>query len=458
MKKLMVVLLAMALCLLCACGEAAPEESSAITTETQSTTESVTMVATTETQTVVPISVDPLPKSVQGQKLDLPAFSNNGGLYVCHNGATYYRQYNADCYEKSGLWGNPDEIPGAAKQMVRMDADGSVHKLFEDNGNGGFFIDSKGDFYMQRLLSNDDYTYQAYSLDPKGKLRWETNNGSLFALDEAREILISSSNDGIYAINCRTGKATLLAKNNEPICYDAAKGLVYHRVDAWGARSFKTNAKYDQDFIIRRVDWRGKNDKLLFSSSMQDLFQPEPEMDGYWGDWADVSHARKEGDDLCVYVESAQGSGNYFCSGALLRINDNGDWKDIPPEQCRPADYYGIYVPTYYATDGPVWQGEEKYDYVMYTSYDADGVDVLLREELNRLTWLGSYGPPEERYYSYRFVSEVTYSGNDIWFTIKDGDYDEEKAIGWRDAYAINHTYVYRKDGKTGEITLVYEY
>ena len=160
---------------------------------------------------------------------------------------------------------------------------------------------------------------------------------------------------------------------------------------------------------------------------------------------------------IFIYAAEYQGSGNFYFNGALVRVNDDGSWDEISSDDRRPADYYGIFKPTYYATDGPIWHGEEKYDYVMYTSYDADGVDVLLREELESLTWLGSYGSPEQ-YYSYRFVSEVTYSGNDIWFTIKDGDYDEEKAIGWRDAYAINHTYVYRKDGKTGEIKLVYKY
>jgi len=175
MKRIMMLALAAAFLFFPACGEVAPAETSAATT-TQATA-AETSITTTPATTAFPPPV----QSVQGDKLNLPAFANNGGLYVYHNGATYFRQYNADCFEEIGEWGVPREIPGTKKKMMRMDADGNMRELFDDNGTGGIFIDSKGNFYLCR----EGDSSQIYSLDTRGNVRWTTVDdcGSMFYPD-----------------------------------------------------------------------------------------------------------------------------------------------------------------------------------------------------------------------------------------------------------------------------------
>ena len=463
-------LLAAGLFLLVGCGEAENDTTTAATTSTTAadTTAATTAVTTAQAPvaddgtTDYPASAAPLRKSAWGEKLTLPAQPSNGGLYVTHNKATYYRQYNAAGYKKSGLWGYPDEIPRAKKQLMRMDADGSIHKLFEDNGTGGFFMDSKGNFYMQRLLPSEyNDKFEIYSLDAKGNLRWtiQEDIGKVVALDEARGVLVCggsvvystvgrrSFGSSVAVVNLKTGKPLCTtAESEELMCYDRANGLLYF---------YDIQTGEDLVIVVKRMDIHGKNKKTLAEIRKKQLRDYNSEdtskTDGLSPENAYISNGK-----LYVNLISRQGSGAYVYSDILLCINSDGKWKEIETAQRSPASCYGIFAPFTERDEGACWN--LKGYYFLCESYDGKAVEVLSQAELDKLGTLGQYGPEELRYYSYRFVSSVDYCGKDIWFTIRDGDYDPEEAIGWRDAYAIKHNAVYRKSGDTGKIELVYEF
>ena len=442
MKRFFCVLLALGLLGLCACGKIVPEETTTVVTTMPTATQAST---TTEAKTITHIPLDPPPKSVRGQTLNLPSYENNGGLYVYHNGVAYYRQYNEDCFEEIGEWGVPWEIRGAQKHMVRMDADSSVHELFEDDGTGGIYIDSKGNFYLHRELPDSDS--QLYSLDTQGNVRWTAseNCGGILAMDEPRGVLICAK----HIIDCATGKITPIEGQGEAFYYDSAGGWVYCK--EWIGE--ENHDEVTQDMIITRVNWRASKTEKLAAIPMRRIL-PEDlwESFGYPMDWVRITHSHMDGNDLLVYIETFNGNAQHFVGGKLLRMKNSGAW--TIGENQTPADMVGLFTPFTQTPIQYLISDEVPKDYFLFTKYSGKEAIVLSQAEMASLGFPDPYETNEVS----RRITDVVYAGTDIWFTarigIRDPDYNRSGNAG----YAIANTYIYRKNGTTGEIKLVYEY
>jgi len=449
MKKLIAVLLALGLLALMGCGKA--KESEATTAEPTTTAE-----ATTTTAALLPTTAFPsLISTAQGKKISLPAHANNGGSYVYHNGATYFRQYNADCFEGIGEWGIPRERhENTSKKMMRIDSDG-IQTVFDDDGTDGIFIDSKGNFYLNRFKNEDgDYGYEAYSFDPKGKLRWTADNnvGKIFALDETRGLLICEgrsmySSKEVYAINSITGMATLLATSEskvESVYYDSENGWLYYR-------DFAVDAP---EICIKRVDWQGKEAKKITAIPMSLLLADSfpDEVDIYPPSWVKINHAYKSQGGLQFYFEIYNGNAQHFIDRKLVHVNADGACSAI--KNITPSSMFGLFSPFNETNIQYIISDDVPNDYRVCTEYGSKGTVIFSQEEMASIGFPDPYYTREVS----RVIRDVAYAGKDVWFTAATGFRDDEYYRSGNQGYKIANVHVYRKSGITGRIELVYEF
>jgi len=374
---------------------------------------------------------------------------NNGGRYVQYAGDVYYWEYWPECLERSGIWGEFPEVPGIRRSMIQLQADGTQEGLFIENGYGPIWI-YRDRFYLAWL--DDDYTSQLFSTalergDVTGAAmdRCELGPGEIFALDEARGLLIASVSKvnedthrielGICVIDAENGERTdLPLANVEPLFYDEPGATLYYR-----------------DFSIGDPDAVKLGCVDVATGSVRDIAWLDIRRYDYFEDVdaVEFDNAWLEGESLHVIMSGYSGNAHMHMASAYLVVDLTGDtvaWTDAGAVN---YDRYAVNRPF----DMREMQGyDEFYGYYIRTEQD-ELLQILTYEDIAQC---GLPGGPY--YYETAFgdVEGVEYADNAVFFSVLCGPRNEAEDIGWREAYDLSAMHVYRKDLATGEIEELY--
>jgi len=396
---------------------------------------------------IPPLRPNETTASAATESADAPAAKeifNNGGRYVKYAGDTYYWEYNAACLAPCVIWGETQEVPGIRRSMIRLTAGGAREGLFIENGCGGIWV-CDGRFYLTWL--DDDYNPQIIStaMEPgdatgTAKDRRELGPGEIFALDEARGLLIASVGRlngnhveyGLCVINTKTSARTdLHIPSTEPLLYDAASGTLYYR-------DFSIEDWYEDEIKLCRVD--------VITGEVWDVASFEPgALEGFEdADDFELDNARLEKETLHMFMSGYSGTGRHLMGCAYLII-------DLDSKECRQREDSPEYMR--FGVNRPFTLAESCVRYIC----DESGRRQPVLSEVEQ----AGFGLPEGSIYreeDFASVRDVEYVDGALFFSILRGPRNEAEDIGWRQAYDLESMAVYRKDVSTGRIEELYSF
>lgn len=427
--------------------------------------------------------------------------------YVCQDDRIYYRRYHEDSFEEAALWGNYDPVPEKKKEIVCIDEDGKETVLFTDEGYGDIYL-LDGRFYMTEIKTEkeDGAVYnreRLYSVDMRGKNRIGYGNGSIFAIDKERHVIIlkMAEEEGVryYALDYKTGEKKLMLTDGE----DNYFYYVGMYQDGW--LFYEKSKKYDAEvFGLWAVSLEGEQKKIIAFTS---AFNQRP--NGYR---EGILNIKSDGERIYFIIGGYDGSAVVFQGGKLVSVKFDGtDYKAVE----TPGDIYYIgqdngkpfvYFP-YYAMpvaddvqecDTMVWDVEADvcapsafpqkillaYDRqaeqvwsddsgsigvlceptLYYNEVNEKKVDIfavpddsgrIVRAAMNLDVHIAEYKDEEVDRVKYK---DLYYADEFLYFTVEYSIYDKDSSIGWRDGYRRLRSDVYRLKTGEGAAKLLYSY
>lgn len=404
---------------------------------------------------------------------------NNGGLFVEYQGVTYYRQYNADSYEPTGLWGSYNPTVGSVKNMMKLSEDGRTEVAFEDTGEGNIYI-AGNRLYLQEPSA--DYGTKIYSVALDGSDRQEIGDGFIAGIDEGSQTIVCLLNGADYftpvlaTVNAITGEvtrfelsapcATVLAVEDGVIFY---RGNVDYEISQLGAA------------LLCSIKVDGSGERLLArtSDSLYDYSN--------WG--TEIPCFQKIGNTIYFAYGAYAGTGNFYQGGQIASVNTDGSNFEILAGSI--TDYANAYE---YLVDDIFYVSEENGSRILYYTSGEQQTATALDLNSNQLaetdsplfihdvpfeynggiiiyqnasaSWttlvpaidystLGIDQESEDHYFT---IKDVEVCGDRVYYKIEANLYYPAAAIGWRDGYKRLKTQVLRAtlDGTVSEI--LYEY
>ena len=387
----------------------------------------------------------------QGNIMTIPGanIANNGGNFVKYRGDIYYRQYEPGSFEESGLWDGFAPRFGAQASVMRLGWDGSQEVVWSGDGFGPIFIFHDNGLEPMLILTR-------LTRDGLGVTHTETFGvtiydhevmfkcfGTLFAVDEERELVIMSSANGLLF----TGHLKSLDQNDlsnqyrDPLYYDQSEGVLYCSVSDWSSNTTMFTA----------IDVVTCKETVLLSDTNDSIGENILEID--YAQFIEFSNVEPKGD--YVYANVAAYSGNGYMYGASARLSfhkSGGSYTNLGP--ASETDWFGANKPFTYRSDGPHYIDLPGY-YMFGGTSGADAVMILSSNELSEL------GLPDGEYFGeddFVVLQGVEYVDGDVFFTVVVGSRNYSEDIGWRYGYDREWSTVYRKDLATGAILEVYSY
>lgn len=378
---------------------------------------------------------------------------NNGGHYVKYGAYTYYRQYNDACFEANGVYGDFDYVPGAKSVIMQIGRDGKPKKVFDDNGCGPLFICQGTDtrFVLNRLSKNKGRERnEIYSVTLDGRDLREYGHGRIFAVDDARAVIIAFVNTrfdgdtgGICVIDVATGKRTgLYDANLMPSYYDENNGILYCEELAepgWGIPD------------ICSIDIETGRKAVLCANLKEIVAGLDADTED--ADWYTFKTIRPEKDCIYGYMGGYNMVSLAYHVGFLLKINKNGNGATVALSPAE-SDWWGLQKLYSPKSEGPFQTDKAGY-YMWNFPKGEKPVNVLSADDLKRV------GLPRGEYFSeadFATLQAVEYVDASVFFTVIGGPRYPMKDAGWQNGYARGKSSVYKKDLTTGEITLLYAY
>ncbi len=432
--------------------------------------------------------------------LDDMKYTNS--TYVYQDGNVYYRRYHEDSYEEAALWGDYRPILETKKEIVCINSDGRETELFVDDGYGDIYL-IHDRFYMTGLIFHEDNEVSPvstglYSVDMQGNDRIDYGDGSIFAIDRARNIIIlrmwETNHIHYYAMNVETGEKT-------PI--DMGDGFTDVEVYQDGWLYYTTYDGFED--TVRRlcaVSLEGEKREIIALTSyvnQQNYIFKES-----------ILQLKVDGDRVYFIFGGYDGTAHVFQGGTLISVKlDGTDYKAVKTE--RDAFYLShaggktlIYYPRYnyafrndsdmeydmniwdidankcYLTDFPqkILYGYKvqaalacRYDskvqgaLCVWTTYeddpqtdiyavpdDSSGIVRIVTDLENCFTkWQG------EETDSVKY-QDWYYADGFLYFGVEYRIYDEETSVGWRDGYRRLRTEVYRLKIGESAAQMLYSY
>lgn len=378
---------------------------------------------------------------------------NNGGHFVKYQDSIYYREYNDDSYEKSGLLYGFNFISGTKSKMMKLDSSGKPEKVFDDAGFNGIFIyeDSSGKPRLLLTGYNDDIEDDqipypdVYSVAFDGTDLIYYGSGSVFAVDEEKGLAIAGGYRGsISVINLESGERFDLAEAYyRPIYYDPYDEILYCE-DGSGEIS-------DADIVICSFRINDGVKTILYSATREDI--DEMLDDDYSGDYFETISVKTSDKYMWLYLAGYGGNAYHYYNSALLKINKDGSGYELVGSPIE-IDWFGDKKPFSYKEDTPFYV--EKRGYYICGLKDKIYPDIVLtNDDFKKINLLdGEYYGTED----FVSIDNIEYVDNSIYFTVMTGTRNEEEDMGWRYGYNRNKSCIYRKDLKTQKIDLLYTY
>lgn len=428
-------------------------------------------------------------------------------VYAYQDGKIYYRRYHEDSYEEAALWGSYAPLSDKEKEIVCIDENGTETVLFVDEGYGDIYLlDNR--FYMTEIRTFEEdgavrNRERLYSVDMQGKDRIDYGNGSIFAIDETRNIVIleMAEEEGLYyyVLNYKTGEKKPMLAYREDNYYNHVGAyqdgwFYYERVQQSDFRAFELWA----------VSLEGERRKIIALTT--DINQRS---NGYK---EGILNIQVDGDRIYFIVGGYDGSAAVFQGGKLVSIKPDGtDYKAIKTSGdvyyvCHDNGKTFIYLPYYsmpvaddvQECDTAVWDVDADICYLsdypqrILHAYDlqaermwqddfgSKGVlceQSLYYDEINQKE-VNIYAVPDDSGRIVRVAmnldarisryeegeadrvqyEDLYFADGFLYFKVEYSVYDKDTSIGWRDGYRRLRSDVYRL--KTGESTakLLYSY
>lgn len=419
----------------------------------------------------------------------LESLKYTGGTYAYQDGNVYYRRYHEDSYEEAALWGDYAALPGFRKEIVCIDPDGREKVLFTDEGYGDIYLINDR-FYMTGWEAGENgegakAERRLYSVDMQGNDRIDYGEGSIFAIDRVRNILILmiwEEDDTpfggyfYYAMDVETGERTRIELNGSYIT-----AMTYR--DGWFY--YVTS---DED--VRRlcaVSLEGEKREIIALTSDANRQQ--------YSYRESILQLEVDGDRIYFIWGGYDGTASVFQGGRLISIRlDGTDYKAVDTEWdtfylSHVNEKTLIYYPCHYHSfpadpnieyDMYVWDIEEDkcffsdFPREIFEGYCAQAAltrryDPKAQGALTEWRIYGDdpqtniYAVPDDSGRIIRLVMDLEscyakwqgeesdvkygdwyYADGFLYFCVEYRVYDRESSVGWRDGYRRLRTEGYR--------------
>jgi hypothetical protein len=403
---------------------------------------------------------------------------NNGGLYVKYQGGTYYRQYQTDSYEPTGLWAYYNPTVNAVKNMMRLKEDGTVEKAFEDSGEGSIYITGNRMYLQEPTV---DYGTKVYSVKCDGSDRKEFGDGSIIDIDESTNTLVclmkgSGIDINLVAIDGSTGDVNQIGLTVPcAVILGVEDGVIYYR----GEVEYDTSQLGVTKLCSVRTD--GSEEKLLAQT-------PDTLYD--YLNWGTEIPCFQIVDDTIYFSYGAYaGTGDFYQGGQIAKLQTDGSGFEILAGNITNAanPYSSLVDDTFYVADDNgrrtlyYTSGEMQNTYALdldsnrvsasdfpvhkhsQTFENEEGVDIYLNASPTMTTLLSgidysSLGVDQTSSDNYFTIKDIELCDNWVYYKIEANLYYPDASIGWRDGYKRLKTQVYREELGKDKKELLYEY
>ena len=428
--------------------------------------------------------------------------------YVYQSGKVYFRRYHEDSYEEAALYGDYGAIPGTKKEMVCVDADGTVTELFTDYGDGDIYLIDNRFYLTEWKEENTDYGYThtarcLYSVDMQGNNRIDYGEGYVFTVDTERKIIImklrEKSNTCYYALNYETGE-------KKRLCFEYSFNSGAYQ-DGW----FYYERHMGDDITCKlcAVSLDGEEREIIAltsdGSQISDVNEhiSDIKVDGnriyfIFGGTDGTAHVFQGGKLISVKLDGTDyraveiemdffylghNKGNplvYFISynNAPIMENDTTIW-DVEADMCYYSDFPATVLRDYEKSiykDGQYKNAERMWRYFpagmgsLYgvTRYDdklqRDKTDVcaipddsgrIVRVVMDIEQYITKWEEEETKYIDYE---DFYFADGFLYFKTEYSVYDAETSIGWRSGCRRLHTDIYRLKIGEDRAEVLYSY
>ncbi len=434
----------------------------------------------------------------------LPAMENR--VYAEWEGKIYYRQYSDEDLDEGGLWAYFEPVAGTAKELMRMEPDGSVTQVGVDDGCDELYIVG-GRIYSHKYVQTRENGRQitravVYSCELDGSGVKEYSARSIYAV-KGDKIICGT---GGYAGDDGYGITWIDGRDGEEHLLISGKGL-YHGAEYLGAteeavflsklvRHEKEEYEQPYDVTLYSVDYKG-NTKDLATVTMREYAEDCVSADFLLNATESplfISCFQILGEELYFSVGTTNGTAHVYSGGMIYRVKKDGsgftrlvdhsptesfylyddgtdsvlfcrlpaqtarEWKDgmqqvvlrgkaVDDIVVRDADQTYLDQPhSYVAADGA--------DAILFYP-DTSGVCyVLLSEEESKKLGIRTHVDG----HIVQQIEDIEYLEGKLFFTVTDLTYSKEYSIGWRDGYVRGRSVCYCKDMESGKIRVLYEY
>ena len=405
--------------------------------------------------------------------------------YAYQDGKVYYRRYHEDSYEEAALYGDYGAIPGTKKEMVCVDADGTVTELFTDYGDGS--IDLVGNrFYLREWRRKENTQYGRtetvrclYSVDMQGNDRIDYGEGYVCKIDKERKIIImelkEENSTYYYTINYETGERERFSE------YPAS-----------GYRYYRKHTDDENICELCEVSPEGEEREIIALTS-----------DGSqnYGVIEHILDIKVDGDRIYFVFGGYDGTAHVFQGGKLISVKlDGTDYKAVETDSdnyyiCHDEGKTLVYFSERYNGNvgldaepeeysALVWDVEED---ICYCS-EFPGKDLFCYEEMGALYSVRGYDDELQRrrediyalpddsgkivrvamdieQYITKWEEEKNIDYEDFYFAdgflffkVEYKVYDAGTSLGWRDGYRRLHTDIYRLKIGEDKAEVLYSY
>lgn len=391
--------------------------------------------------------------------------ATDGSAFVCYEGDWYYREYSAEDFEDSALFGSYLEVEGQPKDMVRLNAQGEREVLFSDNGGGDIYI------VKDRMILMDQgnpWSSSSYITDFQGNVQRQLEDSYPVAADRERGLVFFMTPEGGFFFWEADSDTTKTLK-------EAGGGIWYQ--GCWEDTLYYTtqeNGKKDTvlwalelDSLEPRQVSVFPQDNVVEVTSIVSIQVLDDQIFVLTGGYAGTAMMFQGGKIYRLGLDGgdkqqvAGGSGDYgTCGEQFCVFEENGEWalyytlnesgeaRKLAPEGSEEA------------VELKPWKvGEYFYD-------DQGGISIYPDASGEILTLLSGdelaqelYGDQLNQYAeTYCMVEELSFCGDQIFYTVESGSHDSSGDMGWRYNYRREANRNYRMDMKIREKTLLYEY
>ena len=422
----------------------------------------------------------PEPTVSEPSNVDLSgAVINNGGLFVTYKENIYYRQYNAESYEATGLFGSYNPTINTGKNMMCLYKDGTAKAIFQDYGEGPIFI-CNDKMYLQRPADNNESIL--YSIDLDGKNQIELGNGSMEGFDDTTGILVclmrdANDIDQLSTIQCSSQeikKLTLSIPCSEVLA--VRNGFIYYK----GEVSYEESAYGKMKLCKVAIDG---SQEMLLAETAGDLYEYES-----YG--TEIPCIQFVNDIIYFSYGGYAGTGYFYQGGMIARVNTDGSNFEILLGTDKEIDgvYSNLVAETFYVvSEGDrnilYYSGQSDSevpppkaldlstmqiatsDFPIFAEgkpFEYDGGVSIYKNASSTMTTLipavdySSLGP-ENSNFLYT-IKQIEICDNWVYYQLEANEYSSEASIGWRDGYQRIKTQILRKEINIENGKILYEY